>query len=182
MWAVVCSHKKKRFVIALKYEGEEEYRYLVASDLSWRTVDIVQGFTLRWLVEVFLQDWKVYEGWGQLTKQPDEEGSSRSLVLSLLCYHCLLFHPAQKAQLENKLPAYTVGSLRERTTVECLLDFIRGLIISENPEEKLTLLTEAIEGVFHLAPSKKHMVNRNLGRLESTAALKYRAKIAAAMV
>jgi len=43
----------KRFVVALKYEGEETYRYLIASDLSWRTLDIVQGHSLRWLVEIF---------------------------------------------------------------------------------------------------------------------------------
>ena len=36
----VNAHKQKRFVVALKYEGEEEYRYLVATDLSWRAVDI----------------------------------------------------------------------------------------------------------------------------------------------
>jgi hypothetical protein len=48
----VCSHQTKRFVVALKYEGEETYRYLIASDLSWRTLDIVQGQTLRWLVEI----------------------------------------------------------------------------------------------------------------------------------
>src|SRR5215471_16364493 len=29
----VCSHKTKRFVVALKYEGEETYRYWIASDL-----------------------------------------------------------------------------------------------------------------------------------------------------
>jgi hypothetical protein len=52
----VCSHKTKRFVVALKYEDEETYRYLIASDLSWRTLDIVQGHSLRWLVEVFVQD------------------------------------------------------------------------------------------------------------------------------
>jgi hypothetical protein len=54
----VEANGKKRLVIALKYEGESEYRYLVASDLTWRTEDIVQAFTLRWLVEVFIQDWK----------------------------------------------------------------------------------------------------------------------------
>ena len=48
----VCAHKTKRFVVALKYEGEETYRYLIASDLSWRTLDIVQGHSLRWLVEI----------------------------------------------------------------------------------------------------------------------------------
>ena len=52
----VGAHDKKRFVIALKYAGEEDYRYLLASDLTWRTQDIVQAFTGRWLVEVFVQD------------------------------------------------------------------------------------------------------------------------------
>ena len=49
----VCAHKTKRFIVAIKYAEEETYRYLIASDLSWRTLDIVQGHTLRWLVEVF---------------------------------------------------------------------------------------------------------------------------------
>jgi DDE superfamily endonuclease len=48
----VCSHHTKRFIVAIKYEDEETYRYLIASDLTWRTLDIVQGHTLRWLVEV----------------------------------------------------------------------------------------------------------------------------------
>ncbi|UYM14546.1 transposase [Endozoicomonas euniceicola] len=48
----VKAHGKRRFVIALKYEGEEDYRYLVASDMSWRHTDIVRLYTLRWLVEV----------------------------------------------------------------------------------------------------------------------------------
>jgi hypothetical protein len=48
----VKAHGKRRFVIALKYEGETEYRYLVASDLSWRHQDIAQLYTLRWLVEI----------------------------------------------------------------------------------------------------------------------------------
>jgi len=48
----VDAHHQKRFVIALKYAQETDYRYIVASDLSWRTLDIVQGYTLRWLVEI----------------------------------------------------------------------------------------------------------------------------------
>ena len=49
----VCSHKTKRFIVALKYAKERPYRYRIASDLSWRTLDSVQGHSLRWLVEVF---------------------------------------------------------------------------------------------------------------------------------
>lgn len=171
----VCSHGKKRFVIALKYEGETAYRYLVASDLSWRTLDIVQAFTLRWLVEVFIQDWKSYEGWGKLTKQPGKEGSSRSLILSLLTDLCLLFHPEQLARIENKLPACTVGSLQTRIKGDCLLEFIRALLASDNPEKKLNILSKSLTEIFKLAPSKKHMVNRELGRLEPTPALKHKA-------
>ena len=112
----VCAHKTKRFIVAIKYAEEETYRYLIASDLSWRTLDIVQGHTLRWLVEVFIQDWKSYEGWSQLTKQPGDEGARHSVILSLLVDHSLFLHPDQQRQLKNNLPAYTVGSLRAQRT------------------------------------------------------------------
>jgi hypothetical protein len=178
----VLSHKKKRFVIALKYEGEEEYRYLVAADLSWRTLDIVQAYTFGWLIEVFFEDWKSYEGWGQLIPDSrDEEGSRRGLILSLLLVilsllldHCLLLHPDQTTRLENKLPASTTGSLIEKVKVESLLQLIRSLLFSDNPQQQLQRLSEAVEEVFQLAPSKKHMINRDLGRLKPTPALKYR--------
>jgi hypothetical protein len=52
----VSAHRQKRFVVALKYPGEEEYLYLVASDLSWRAMDLASAYTLRWLVEVFFED------------------------------------------------------------------------------------------------------------------------------
>ena len=48
----VCAHHTKRFIVAIKYAEEETYRYVIASDLSWRTLDIVQGHSLRWLVEI----------------------------------------------------------------------------------------------------------------------------------
>jgi hypothetical protein len=91
----VDAHGIKRFVIALKYENEDDYRYLVATDMSWRTTDIIQAYSLRWLVEVFFSDWKLNEGWGREAKQYGEEGSSRGLILSLLLDHCLLLHPEQ---------------------------------------------------------------------------------------
>jgi hypothetical protein len=133
----VCSHKTKRFIVAIKYEEEETYRYLIASDLSWRTLDIVQGHTLRWLVEVFIQDWKSYEGWSQLTKQPGDEGARHSVILSLLIDHSLFLHPDQQRQLKNNLPAYTVGSLRANVQVECLVEVIDDLVSSGDPQEKL---------------------------------------------
>jgi hypothetical protein len=172
----VCAHKTKRFVVALKYEDEDAYRYLIASDLTWRTLDIVQGQTLRWLVEVFIQDWKSYEGWSQLTKQPGVEGARHSVILSLLVDHALFVHPDQHAQLTHNLPAYTVGSLRAHVQVECLVDVVERLVSSEAPQEQLHRFTHALHRMFAFGRSKKHMIQRQLGRLEPTTSLKYRAE------
>jgi hypothetical protein len=171
----VEAHGQKRFVIALKYDGESEYRYLVASELSWRTEDIVQTFTLRWLVEVFIQDWKGYEGWGALTKQPGAEGSSRGLILSLLVDHCLLLHPAQLAQLNHRQPAFTVGSLINRIKVDSLLEVVRTTLAAADPAHQLQQLSDTLAACFDLRPSEKHLVGRDLGRMAPSPSLKYKA-------
>ena len=171
----VSAHGKKRFVIAIKYEGESNYRYLVATDMTWRTMDIAQAYSLRWLVEVFFEDWKLYEGWGREAKQLDEKGSSRGLILSLLFDHCLLLHPEQMARIENKLPAYTVGSLQRKSQIDVLLEFVQSLLEHQNPSEKLKELGELVKDVFQLVPSEKHMIGKNLGRLETSVSLQYQA-------
>ena len=165
----------KRLIVAIKYAEEETPRYLIASDLSWRTLDVVQGHTLRWLVEVFIQDWKSHEGWAQLTKQPGVEGARHSVILSLLVDHSLFVHPDQQHQLKNNLSAYTVGSLRAHVQVECLVDVIDELVSSDDPQDKLQRFTKALHEVFGFGRSTKHMIQRQLGRLESTPSLKYRA-------
>ena len=150
--------------------------YIIASDLSWRNSDIVETYTLRWLVEVFFQDWKTYEGWGQLTKQPDEDGSSRSLILSLLVDHGLFFHSDQLARFENKLPAFTVGSLATKIKVECImLSAIEGIISSDTSAQRLRDFAISLEkNATILRFSKKHMGGRNLGKFEPVPSLKYR--------
>jgi hypothetical protein len=171
----VCSHGRKLFVIALKYEGEEEYRFIIASDLSWRTIDIVKAYSQRWLVEVFIQDWKANEGWATLTKLQGEKGSRRGMILSLLVDHCLFFHPDQIARLENKLPALTVGCLRRKTNIDSLFLFITDIIDSEEPREELGRKFSIMkENLLDFEKSKKHMVSRVLGRLEPTESLKYK--------
>ena len=172
----VKAHKQKRFVVALKYEGEEDYRYLVASDLSWRAVDIAAAYTLRWLIEVFFEDWKLHEGWGRCAPQFDEEGSSRSLTLSLLLDYALLLHPEQRARLENHLPACTVGSLQQKSRMDALVEVIRGIVNAQNPHEKLDEIVEIAKKLFPLTSSAKHMNGRDGGRLEPTPSLKYRAE------
>ena len=153
----VKSHKKKYFIIGLKYENEDDYRYLIARDMTWRDIDIIKTYSFRWLVEVFIQDWKQYEGWNQMAKQPGEEGSIRGVTLSLLSDHALLLHDDQKVLLENKRPAATVGSLREKVMMESLKSFIEGIVLSDNPKVLFEKYVDKISELFELRSSIKHL-------------------------
>ncbi len=171
----VCSHDQKRFIVALKYEGEKEYRYLVAKDLSWRYLDIVEAYTLRWLIEVFFEDWKASEGWGKLTKHTGKEGSGRGLILSLMVDHCLFFHPDQKACIDNKLAACTVGSLMRQIRIECFLQFIQNIITDQNPDQQLAKITEVLTNeIFSTKPASKHLSGKKIGKMKPTPSLKWK--------
>ena len=161
---LVDSHGEKRFVIALKYEGEEEYRYIFGTDLAWRMKDIVQVYTLRWLVEVFFQDWKGNEGWGEL-KLLDVEGSERAVILSLLFDYSLLFHPSQLKLVDDKLPAITVGSLLRKCRVDAFLQYLKNMLNSNDPIAAVEKIEESIGEIYELIPSTKHMSGKDLGNM-----------------
>lgn len=165
---------KLRFIVALKYEGESDYRYLVATDVSWRHQDIARLHTLRWLIEVFFEDWKLHEGWCNRALQQGVEGSKRGVILSVLCDHLLLLHPEQSARIERNEPALTVGSLVEKLKAEALVDTMKSVVESDDPKSRLSELIEALKDYCPERKSTKHMVGRDLGRLEPTPSLKYR--------
>nr|WP_289623789.1 transposase [Spartinivicinus marinus] len=171
----VKAHGKKRFVVALKYEGEKNYRYLVASDMSWRHGDIARVYTLRWLVEVFIEDWKQHAGWNRLAKQQGEEGSTRGVIMSLLYDHMLLLHPEQSVRLENKQPGLPVGCLTERIKTEALIKTVEAVVTADEPKQQLKAFTAAIISVLPERRSKKHLAGLDLGKQEPTDSLKYRA-------
>jgi len=162
----IKSHKKKYFVIALKYGDEEDYRYLIGQDMTWRDIDIIKAYAFRWLVEVFIQDWKSYEGWNQLAKQTGFDGSNRGVILSLLCDHALLLHSEQQCSLENKQPALTVGSLREKVMMESLKAFIEGIVMSDDPKAMFMQYSDKIAEIFDLQNSTKHLRNVDMQFLQ----------------
>ena len=170
---VVKSHEKKRFIVALKYEGEMEYRFIVASDLTWRHKDIVQAYTLRWLVEVFIADWKGHGGWNTLSKQQGDESATRGVILSLLCDHLLLLHPLQSARLKNKQPGMPVGCLIEHINATALIDGVSHIVNAEKPQSEFEKFKLLMEQTLPERNSSKHLAGRDLGRLEPTPALQY---------
>lgn len=169
----VKAHGEKRFVIALKYEGESEYRYLVASDLSWRSIDIARAYTLRWIVEVFIEDWKGHCGWHTMSRQQGVDGASRGVILSLLCDHMLLLHPEQSARLKSKQPGLPVGCMIERIKAEALVKTIECIVVADDPKAAFESFCQAVKESLPDRPSSKHMAGCDLGRQEPTESLKY---------
>ena len=86
-----------------------------------------------------------------------------------------LLHPQQLAQVENKQPAYTVGRLVNLVKMDSLLTIIQALIATDQPAQQLQRLAQQMEENCPLNLSSKHMVERDMGRLEPTPALKYKA-------
>ena len=70
---------------------------------------------------------------------------------------------------------HVAKSIRAHVQVECLVEVIDDLVSSDDPQEKLKRFTQALHEVFAFGRSKKHMIHRQLGRLEPTPSLKYRA-------
>jgi hypothetical protein len=66
-----------------------------------------------------------------------------SVILSLLVDQSLFLHPDQQHQLQNNLPAYTVGSLRAKGQVECLVEVISDVVASDHPQEQLKRFSNA---------------------------------------
>ena len=70
---------------------------------------------------------------------------------------------------------HVAKSIRAHVQVECLVEVIDDLVSSDDPQEKLKRFTQALHEVFAFGRSKKHMIHHQLGRLEPTPSLKYRA-------
>ncbi len=158
----VDAHETKRVVIAIRYSNEKEFRYIIATDLTWRDIDIVQAYTLRWLVEVFFQDWKSYEAWNNLAKQQGVEGSCRCVILSLLLDHSFFFHKLQQSCIENKLPLYTIGSLAEQSRLQVIFNAISSLFTHAQPEQEVEKIKDClIKAIsFGKACSTKHLSHK----------------------
>jgi hypothetical protein len=59
--------------------------------------------------------------------------------------------------------------------VECLVEVLSDWVSSDDPQEQLKRFSNALHEVFAFCSSQKHMIHRQLGRLEPTPFLKYRA-------
>lgn len=167
----VQSQNRTLHVVALKYEREAEYRYLTASNLTWKGLGVVKAYCTRWLVEVFFQDWKMYDGWGKLASQRGVDGARRGVYLSLLVDHFLLSHSLQLERVKSGFSAFTAGSLQRYLQTRAILSAVTQIFESLDPKKALEDLFQAIDKSIEFRPSDKHMTGRDFGDFVPTLVL-----------
>lgn len=153
----IKSHQRCYHVVAFKYEGEEKYRYLCATDLTWRAEDIIRAYAFRWLIEVVIEDSKLYAGYGQVAMQQGEDGARRAVGLSLLLDHFLISHPEQIRLHRAGQPLRTVASMQQHLQLEALFRSIEKAIDCQDPKEALRDWMQKVRDHVELKPSRKHM-------------------------
>ena len=172
----VRSLGRKMNIVGMLYEGESKLRYICCSDLTWRAEDIIQKYSFRWLIEVFFQDWKVYNGWGKLACQYHYEGACRGVILSLLLDHFLIQHPIQRRLSQTDQQLITVGTLKKKLQFESLFQSIEEILKDKDPQKKFRLVKKSIESFIKLRPSDKHMSGKEMFEREVSPSLYARYK------
>lgn len=153
----IKSQRRYYHVVAMRYEGEEKYRYLCATDLTWRAEDIIRAYAFRWLIEVVIEDSKLYAGYGQVAMQQGEDGARRAVGLSLLLDHFLISHPEQIRLHRAGQPLRTVASIQQHLQLEALFRSIEKAIDCQDPKAALRDWMQKVRDYVELKPSIKHM-------------------------
>lgn len=170
----VNAHKRWYHVVAMRYEGEEDFRYLCATDVTWRAEDIIRAYAYRWIVEVVIEDSKLYAGYGQVAMQQGEEGTCRAIILSQLLDHFLISHPLQSGLHRAGKPLWTVGSMKRKLQLEALKLSIEKVLDSPDPKEALREWMQNVEDLIDLRPSKKHMMGQDFDFMSPSPSLSKR--------
>ncbi len=159
-------------IVALKYDDEQDYRYLAATDLTWRALDVVHQYSWRWLIEVFNQDWKLYGGWGKLACQRGADGARRGVTLSVLVDHFLLAHPYQHRLGIQGQPLLTAGSMQNTLQLECMTGaMIQQVFNTANPQGAFEDFITRAKSLIELRKSNKHLSGKSVETFEPSSSL-----------
>ena len=154
----VKSYGRKVCVVALRYQDDKSWQYIFGTDLTWTAESNIKTYGLRWLVEVFFEDWKQYDGWGVGALQRSAEGAARGVFLSLLADLFLLYHQRTNPKLQEhgRHELYSAGTVVRYLQAESIHQAIEDVLDHENPREKLFEIQKELLRVAEKRVSLKH--------------------------
>lgn len=158
---VPCRGNRQMTAVCMHLEGQPEPKVIVCTKRGYRSEKIIMAYGQRWFVEVVIQDWKEYDGWGKWALQRGDEGARSGVILSLVADHLLLSHPLQVKRLETGNQVFTAGSMRRYLRNSAVFCEVKTLLEHPNPRSALRQLADSLITVADLLPSDKHMTGSN---------------------
>ena len=154
----VKRYQRKVLVVAIRYDANSPWQYLFGTDISWTAKSIIQAYSLRWLVEVFFEDWKQYDGWGEGALQRSNEGAVRGVFLSLLTDLFLLYHQRTNPSLQRpgRIELYSAGTVVRHLQAEAIREAIEAVLEDDNPRHRLKSMYKSLIAVAEKRVSLKH--------------------------
>ena len=170
----ISSYGRKVFAVAIRYQGERDWQYLFGTDLTWKAESIIKAYGLRWLVEVFFEDWKQYDGWGVGALQRSDEGAVRGLFLSLLTDLFLLYfqNTDESLQEHGRNELYSAGTVIRHLQAKAIHQAIEGVLEHDNPRKRLAEIQEKLLEIVEKRVSLKHGRQWSFKDLEPSKSLK----------
>lgn len=163
----ISSYGRKVFVVAVRYQGERAWQYLFGTDLTWKAESIIKAYGLRWLVEVFFEDWKQHDGWGVGALQRSEDGAVRGVFLSLLTDLFLLYvqNIDDSLQEHGRNELYSAGTVIRQLQAKAIHQAIEGVLEHDNPRKRLAEIQSKLLEVTEKRVSLKHARQWNFNDL-----------------
>jgi hypothetical protein len=170
----VSSFNRKVLVVSLRYNNEKSWQYLFGTDLTWTSESVIKGYGLRWLVEVFFEDWKQCDGWGAGALQRSVDGAVRGLFLSLLVDLFLLHYQHSNASLQEhgRVELCSAGTVVRQLQAKALHEAIEGILDHDNPRAKLNEIYDQMTSLMERRVSLKHAANFDADQLGPSRHLK----------
>jgi hypothetical protein len=157
----VSSFNRKVLVVSMRYSGETSWQYLFGTDLTWTSESVIKGYGLRWLVEVFFEDWKQCDGWGAGALQRSVDGAVRGLFLSLLVDLFLLYYQHTNTSLQGhgRVELCSAGTVIRQLQAKAFHEAIEGILDHDNPRAKLNEIYDQMTSLIERRISLKHAAN-----------------------
>lgn len=172
----VDSFRRKVHVVALRYRDDKSWQYIFGTDLTWTSETLIKAYGLRWIVEVFFEDWKKHDGWGVGALQRSVEGARQGVLLSLLTDLFLLYHQRTDTSLHehHRNELYSAGTVTRHLQNQAIHEAIENVLDDDDPRQRLEEVKEQMFAVVDRRISSKHLQHLDFHQFQSSPSLKAR--------
>ena len=162
---------RKVSMVASRTKEDRNWRYIFVSDLGWEPETILNGYSFRWIIEVFFRDWKQHDGWGRGGMQRSAKGMIQGIYLSLIADLFLLYYQDLVFDSHHngrEIHLNTAGNVVKTLQSEAIIEVSKELVESDKPDQLFEAYKTSLREMNTFTRSLKHSQDQwSLSELKS---------------